>query len=320
MDISIIICTYNRSHNLADCFSHLVAQTNVETVDWEIILVDNNSADDTEATVKQLNQTLSLNIRYVFEGEQGLSVARNRGIQESDATWLIFIDDDIRVEPQWLHAIHEGFSLHDCDAVGGRIHIQSPESLPDWIQPDMYGFLGHRDFGDESFKMDGVNQFPFGGNMAMHRRVFERIGRFDTRMGRKGEGRKAAELFKGEETDFFMRLKETGGDTYYAQAAIVQHLILPHQLQRRFFRTLHHTAGLQKAVLDTQTFNRTLFGIPLFLYTQIIRAGAKYLVQLLSRGPAFAFRQQMNVGYFTGMARGYHQRTLSERQQGSTKA
>ena len=306
MELSVIISTYNRCQNLRSCIAHLDRQQQVDSLDWEIVVVDNNSTDDTKVTVQNLRPECRFSLRYLFEPEQGLSFARNRGIDDTTSRYLLFIDDDILVDKDWLTAVHATFHTYDCDAVGGRILVDSPESMPAWIQPDMYGFLGHRDFGDQVFKMNGVDEFPFGGNMALHRRAIERVGKFHTGMGRKGDGARREELFKGEETDYFHRLAQAGGSMYYNPDATVHHRILPYQLKKSFFRTIHFNAGYQKAAFDKNFYARTLAGVPLFLFGQFTRAVMRYSAQLFSVGPNTAFRQQMNIGYFLGMIVSYY--------------
>ncbi len=308
MDISVVISTFNRSQNLPDCIAALDMQKDAESVSWEAVVVDNNSNDDTPAVVARLKKRYAYPIRYLFEPRQGLSHARNCGITQTRSKYVAFIDDDILVEPQWLRFMCDGFRARRSDAVGGRIRVESPRPIPKWIQPEMYGFLGQRDFGDEGFYMDGIKKFPFGGNMAVRRTMIDKVGVFDTRMGRKGEGRKREELFKGEETDYFRRLAEAGGRIYYEPNAVVRHRILPYQLEKKFFRTLHFNAGFQNAQLDTNFYPRTLGGVPLFLFLQTVRAAGRYLLQTATKGPNLSFRQQMNVGYFLGMIQGYRKR------------
>ena len=308
MDVSIIICSYNRSQNLPDCFSCLEKQKLSISTQWEVLLVDNNSSDNTKAITEEIINTSTLNIRYIFEAEQGLSAARNKGINEAIGTYLIFIDDDIRVTENWLQSIVSTFKQFDCDAVGGRIHIESPAKLPKWISPDMYGFLGHQDFGTNPHQMDGIKEFPFGGNMAIHRRVIDLIGNFDVKMGRKGTGLIKEELFKGEETDFFHRLAAEGGTFYYHPDALVYHKILAHQLQKSFFLTLHNNAGALKAKLDTNSYKRHLSGIPLFVIPQFFRAIWRYLKIHITKGSNYSVRQLMNVFYFWGMICSYQEK------------
>lgn len=310
MDISIIICTYNRAENLEQCFDCLASQEITGNFSWEVVLVDNNSSDHTKQFTQDYANRCNFTLRYAFEPKQGLSHARNHGIRSSNGDILIFIDDDIRVNINWLQSIYNTFIAHKCDAVGGRIHIESPSELPKWISPDMYGFLGHQDFGNEPHQMDGYIEFPFGGNMAIKRSAFDKIGLFDTDLGRKGTGLKKAELFKGEETDLFHRLAEAGGKFYYQPDALVLHKILAHQLRPGFFLTLHNNAGILQTTKDRHIYQRTLAGIPLFIFRQFTNSIGKYLQLFLTKGPYSSFRQLMNVAYFWGMICGYYKKHL----------
>lgn len=309
MDFSVIICTYNRANNLPGCLGKLAKQQGVEDIAWEVVVVDNNSSDDTRGMVERLARELPIEVRYLFEGEQGLNHARNKGALESRGRYFCYVDDDILVSPGWLAALYHTLEDNDADAAGSCIHLDERITLPKWIQPEMYGFLGYQDFGPEPFQMDGVKRYPFGGNMSFNRRVLEKIGHFNTKLGRKGSGRKRGELFKGAETDYFHRLAAAGGRIHYTPDAVVQHQIQPFQMKKRYFRTIHFNAGYQKAYYDDRIFPRTLLGAPLFLYQQILRMAGDYLWQLLTRGPDWAFRQQMNLGHSIGMLLGYRKRS-----------
>ena len=300
MDISVIVCTYNRAANLPSCIAHLAAQKGTENLDWEVVVVDNNSTDDTAATIEHLAQNAPVNLRYTFEPVQGLSIARNCGIRESDSTYLIFIDDDIHVAPGWLRAYADIFATRDCDAAGGRILVEPPAPLPDWIRPEMMGFLGQLDYGDEPVELDGHSRHPFGGNMAFHRRALRLVGNFDPDLGRKGEGASADELFKGEETEYFRQLAARGGSICYTPGAVVHHRILPYQLKRRFFLTIHYNQGYQSLALEPPYQGRKFLGAPLFLYAQTLRAVGRYCWKTLTIGPNHSIRQLMTIAYFVG--------------------
>ncbi len=304
-EISVILCTYNRAHNLPECLIHLDHQENTEGINWELVVVDNNSSDDTHTVVEQLMKSCNMNIRYLFEEKQGLSHARNCGIDSSDSPYVIFIDDDIRVDPTWLKAMHDTFKKKQCDAVGGPIKVVSPQDLPSWILPEMYGFLGHVDYGDKITPLDGIKRFPFGGNMAFRRVALEKVGRFDPNLGRKGEGGQREELYKGEETDFFARLAEHGGSIWYNPQASVNHKILPYQLKRRFYLTIHYNQGYLRGKFDNEPYRRRLIGIPLFMFPQAVRAFGTYLGKFLTKGPSQSVRQLMTVAYFLGRMRSY---------------
>ncbi len=306
MDISIIICSYNRAHNLPECFDHLLQLEGTENIQWEIILVDNNSTDETSTVTQRYADQSTLDIRYIFEGQQGVVFARNKGIEVSKGKYIVYIDDDIRVTPKWLRTIHDTFKEFDCDAIGGRIQIESQQPLPKWITPELYGFLGHQDFGSNPRQIDGYKEYPFGGNMAIKRRAFSLIGQFDIRVGRKGDASKKEGLFKGEEPDFFHRLANNGGTFRYHPDILVSHKILPYQLKKGFFLTLHNNAGILEAQLNDSHHNRTLMGVPLFIFPQIFRSIGKFIYQTITQGPNRSFRKLMNVAYFAGVIQGYY--------------
>jgi glycosyltransferase involved in cell wall biosynthesis len=309
MEFTVIICTYNRAGNLPRCLGALAAQKGVEGREWEVLVVDNNSSDTTSDVVADLARKLSINIRYTRETEQGLNYARNTGVRESDGKFFSYVDDDILVSQIWLASLFDAFEINDADAVGGRIHLDPSVSLPKWIRvdTDMLGFLGYQDFGEEPLRLDGHHRYPFGGNMAFNRRVVERIGFFNPKLGRKGAGRKRSELFKGAETDYFHRLAASGeARIFYAPDAVVYHQIMPFQLEKQYFRTIHFNAGYQKAHHDESDYPHRWFGVPRFYYPQLARVVGKYLKQVFTHGPDWAFRQQMNVAHMLGTMLGYH--------------
>src|SRR5204863_2687154 len=86
VDFTVIVCTYNRAGNLPSCLGALTRQEGVEAIDWEVLVVDNNSSDDTPKTVERLSRELPIKVRYVRETQQGLNYARNCGVTSSRST------------------------------------------------------------------------------------------------------------------------------------------------------------------------------------------------------------------------------------------
>jgi glycosyltransferase involved in cell wall biosynthesis len=309
MDFTVIICTYNRENNLPRCITALEQQEQVSDIKWEVLIVDNNSSDDTKKTVMQLSEQSKLTIRYAFEPKQGLNHARNLGMQESKGNYYAYIDDDITVSKNWLHSMFHALTVNNADAMGGRIHLDPSIQLPAWISknPEMFGFLGFQDFGEKPMQVDGIKRYPFGGNMAFNRSVIKTVGFFNTQLGRKGEGTKKDELFKGAETDYFHRLASVkNAKIFYTPDAIVYHHILPHQLKKDYFLTIHRNAGYQKALHDPTNYSRTFFGAPLFLYPQALRSLYKYILLFITQGGDIAFRQRMTISHFLGQIHGYN--------------
>ena len=102
MQITVILCTYNRCQSLARALNSLAASILPETIEWEVLVVDNNSSDQTKAVVSDFACRHPGRFRYRFEPQQGKSYALNAGIGEARGDILAFMDDDVTVEPVWL--------------------------------------------------------------------------------------------------------------------------------------------------------------------------------------------------------------------------
>ena len=102
MKITVILCTYNRCTILAKALNSVAASRLPESIEWEVLVVDNNSSDRTREVVEDYCRRFPGRFRYLFEPQQGLSYARNAGIREGRGYVLAFMDDDVTVEPEWL--------------------------------------------------------------------------------------------------------------------------------------------------------------------------------------------------------------------------
>lgn len=121
-EISIIICTYNRDKYIYQTLRRIAINT-FSANKYEIILVNNNSTDQTEIECKRFhNDFPDLNFRYYVEKKQGLSFARNRGIEESTGDIILFIDDDAFMETNYLHNLTVNLKSNpEAAAFGGKI-------------------------------------------------------------------------------------------------------------------------------------------------------------------------------------------------------
>lgn len=290
MDISVVICTYNRSHHLRNVLKSLSKQIVPGNLEWEVVVVDNNSRDDTFEVVKDFSNTSYFPIRYVKEEKQGLSHARNRGIIESTGGYIAFTDDDAIADSRWVATIYNALNKYRCDCVGGKIYLKPEKDFPRWLTGDLLGFLGYLNYGDSVLTLDPERP-PFGGNIAFSRSVFERIGFFNPKYGRIGN-----ENFGGEEYDLFIRILDAGGKGVYVPDAIIYHVIGKEKLRRRYFRNLHFKEGMLKGKsFDSE--GRSIKGIPLFIFPQIMRSLIRYL-----KNPTL--RMQMNIWWYLGFMKG----------------
>lgn len=208
--MTAIVCTYNRAPQLSRClqsFHHIQARP--ET--WQLLVVDNNSSDETRETVFRFAASAPFRVNYAFEPRQGLSHARNRGIAEATTPYIAFTDDDCQVDAGWIDAIQREFVQDPTLMVlGGRV-VPAPE------HPEP---LGTRIFPDplQITSFDQLFARMIGCNMAYSKIVFTRIGLFDTRFG------KGAPLQSAEDVDLMYRALKNQLSILYAPNVAVRHM------------------------------------------------------------------------------------------------
>jgi glucosyl-dolichyl phosphate glucuronosyltransferase len=103
VDATILICTYNRAALLGPTLDSIAALRATGRT-WDVLVVDNNSTDDTRAVVQQRQAGYPVPLRYLFEGRQGKSYALNTGLSHAAGRIIAFTDDDVRVPDGWLEA------------------------------------------------------------------------------------------------------------------------------------------------------------------------------------------------------------------------
>src|ERR1700677_4197251 len=105
MDVTVIICSYNRCRSLAKTLESVAASTFTDGRKWEVLVIDNNSKDQTREVAEDFCRRYPDHFRYLFEPRQGKSNALNLGISEARGEVLAFTDDDVTVEPSWLQKL-----------------------------------------------------------------------------------------------------------------------------------------------------------------------------------------------------------------------
>src|SRR3954465_8726537 len=184
MRYSIVIATYNRAGDLAETLRSLAGLR--PSGAWEVIVVDNNSTDHTRAIVEGAAASFPVDLRYVFEPEQGRSPALNAGIRTARGAVVVPTDDDVRVRADWLNRAAEGLERLGCDYVGGRVLPLWGAPRPEWIPNHggkQWAVIALLDYGPEPLEF--AARVPLGVNMAFLRSAFERAGGFDPNTGRR---------------------------------------------------------------------------------------------------------------------------------------
>ena len=243
---SVIVPTFNRAPALGHVVDSLLAQD--ASISYEVIVVDNNSTDDTRERTQALIEKTGGRLRYVLERQRGCSAVRNSGIAAARGSIIAFIDDDAVAHPRWLEALARTYRDYpDAWCVGGRIVLQLPPAVPRWFDPgswNMVATLSGLDLGDATIKRDYPNDV-WGANFSVRRRALEQVGLFDTRLGPIGSSPRLA-----DETELCWRIQEAGGAVYYCGTAAVTHIVPETRLTKRYFRKRAYWVGRTWGLLD----------------------------------------------------------------------
>jgi glucosyl-dolichyl phosphate glucuronosyltransferase len=230
LKISAVISTYNRARFLPGLFDSIRNQS-LSVNDFEVIIVNNNSTDDTELLAQEFIRNGSgIKVYYCVEKKQGLSYGRNRGIAESHYELVTFVDDDALLAPDFLETSAAFFEKHPkAGASGGKILLQFMAEKPDWFNPFLAPLMGYFNCGDNTKVF--TRSFFKGSNMTFRKSLFDTHSPFNVRLGRIGEG-----LIGGEEKELFYRLKKNGVEMWYNAEAIVYHLVTVERTTFDFIR------------------------------------------------------------------------------------
>ena len=230
MNITVVLCTHNRCESLAKALRSVVRSKVPESLAWEVLVVDNNSDDQTREVVGSFLRRCPHRIRYLFEPQQGKSHALNAGVREATGDIVAFMDDDVKVDPMWLQKLTAPLFEGKWAGCGGRI-------LPDWscAPPRWFPDRGHYasaplalfDIGLEAGRLV---EAPVGTNMAFTKAMFTTYGAFRTDLGPN-----PANEIRGEDSEFANRLLAEGEQFWYEPSAIVYHPVLQNRLTRQYF-------------------------------------------------------------------------------------
>lgn len=277
MKISVILCTYNRCRSLEKALSSVAGSVLPESVEWEVLVVDNNSNDETRQTVEIFCLRYPGRFRYLFEAQPGKSHALNYGIREARGDVLAFMDDDVVVEPNWLQNLTAVLHSREWAGTGGRILPEQDFIPPRWLSVEGRYALAPFALFDLGSKAQELTESPFGTNMAFRKDVFLKHGNFRTDLG----PRPGSEI-RNEDTEFGARLLSAGERLWYEPAAVVYHAVLDSRVQKDYL--LKWWFDKSRADIREQGIpnNTKLYvaGIPIYLFRRLAVWTLRWIVSI----------------------------------------
>ncbi|MDH7480535.1 MAG: glycosyltransferase family 2 protein [Armatimonadota bacterium] len=228
--ITIAICTYNRGDMLKDALDSFFKQEHLESIPYELLLVDNGSTDDTPEVAKFFSSRPG--VRYVFEERQGLSNARNRAILEAKGEIIAYADDDVLFSPYWLKELWEGANRWaNASIFGGKAVAHWDFPKPRWfVDHGPYTMRGMISHFEPDLPEGPMSLCPFGCNMAFRTEVLSKTPGFPTEMGRNGDS-----IVCGEETVLVQRLQKEGHIVVYLPKALLYHRVHGNRASKKYY-------------------------------------------------------------------------------------
>jgi glucosyl-dolichyl phosphate glucuronosyltransferase len=280
MKLTVVICTWNRAKLLNQTLSRMIELCIPRGVTWELLVVNNNSTDNTESVLAYYADRLP--IRKVFEATPGLSNARNRAIREVQGDLILWTDDDVLVDNDWIAAYATAAQRWPIAAFfGGPIEPWFEGEPPRWLQ-QIYSRVENsfaaRNLGREP-RLLNDGKFPFGANMAV-RTTEQRRYLFNPELGLRPSSR-----LLGEESVLFEEMTRNGLEGRWVPEAKVQHFIPKSRQTIKYLRSYYRGYGQYCTLKTNQEPGARLFGRPRWMWRKAVENDMLFYLKRLCFKP-----------------------------------
>lgn len=310
LDLSILICTYNRAPLLMRTLEHLAAQAMPAETQWEIVVIDNNCADQTSEVIRQFSRDPRIPVlRSIREMQQGIAYARRRAFLESRGKLLVSVDDDCLLEPNWIERAMQFAREHPRVGMFGGRHVIVWEQPPNGIA-DLYAdSLARQEFGDRELCLSSNDRNCLvGAAFVVRREAIFASGWLESGVlvGRCGE-----KLNAGEDAEIFYRIRHAGWECWYTPQLVLSHIIPEKRTTLPYLRRLHRGFGeaepfllaLSRAARPTFADRLAVAGWTLAEVTRVLARWPQGYVRFPSERPMWLIRISHATGCLTGALR-----------------
>ncbi|MFZ0737775.1 MAG: glycosyltransferase [Candidatus Acidiferrales bacterium] len=294
MRLSAIVCTFNRCEVLRETLRTLDESQLPPGVDWEVLVVDNNSSDGTRSVCESFVERNPGRFRYFFEPRAGKTFALNTGIANAQGEILAFTDDDVKVDPRWLAEVLRAFEKFACAGIAGRIVPVWNSDKPIWYSSEgpykLMDAICRYDFGDEPC----VPPVPaYGANLSLKRQMLERYGGFRTDLGPT-----PGKQNPGEDAEMCRRLVAAGEKFMYAPRAIIYHPVEEKRTKKSYFQSWYFEYGCTMVRMGrVDDAPARYLGIPRYMYRML---AAEFLQWIVALEPKKRFYHKLQTYQIAG--------------------
>jgi glycosyltransferase involved in cell wall biosynthesis len=271
MNITVAICTWNRAELLRSTLEHFRGLDVPQGLEWELLVVNNRCTDHTDDVIEEF--TASLPIRRIFEPQPGKSHALNAAVEAAGGGYILWTDDDVVVDKDWIRAYADAFVRWPEAAVFcGPIEPHFPTQPDDWlvqILDDVGSAYALFDLGSEPEPLTW-RTVPYGANYAVRTRE-QRMYRFDPELGPRPDS-----ALRGEEVVLLRRMFEGGISGWWVPAARVKHVIPAERQTMAYLRRYFRGYGELLARTRRETDSAMLLGRPRWLWRCAVEEELRY--------------------------------------------
>jgi glycosyltransferase involved in cell wall biosynthesis len=324
MDVTVILCTYARCRALAKALGSVAGSRMPDSIGWEVLVVDNNSRDDTKTVVSDFCRRHPGRFRYLFESQPGKSFALNSGIASAQGQVVAFMDDDVTVDSLWLQKLTAPLLKGELAGCGGRVLPEWSCTPPRWLpKGERYALAPLAGF-DLGVEAGPLRENPIGTNMAFQKALFAKHGGFRTDLGPRpvgeirSEGGRVEFQGKSEDAEFGSRLLAAGERLWYEPSALVFHPVPENRLRKQYFLAW----WFDKARADIRAYgpppdlNLCFAGVPLRLFRRLAVWTVRWM---LAVEPTRRFTNKIKVWSLAGQIQECYCRAHSSKRQDKNK-
>lgn len=298
MDISLIICTKDRSDYIKTVLECATSQTLSKEL-YEILVIDQSDDNQTKNIAEEFER-----VSYYKIAPEGLSNSRNKSIDLSNGKILVYVDDDVEFEQDYLDNILVFFNNSPLqpDFCGGKTHLKLLTEKPEWIKEQFLGILAYSDYGNEPKIYDNhPKHVPYGCNMAVKRDALIKAGGFPAEIYYINNC-----LTENEDVLLANKLRSLGGHVVYNPDMLVYHRIPASRLTYTYYKERYLSQGESDAYIYYLLGHFNKKDLPALIIKHLVRI-IESLPKRFTAKDSFGKKYQQirlhyNAGYIRALA------------------
>jgi len=305
VDVTLIVCTFNRARDLHELLETAVVQETGGEFTYEVLVVDNNSTDETREVVEHFISAGPASVRYLFEAKQGKSHALNTGLKAAQGHIYTIVDDDFILPSSWVLNIYRAFRLHpEVSFIGGKVLPLWQEDPPPWLTREHWSAIAMADYGEEEFYTDADHQICL---LACSFRTADvkAAGGYRPELGVT-----SGQIGGTEDIDLLQRLWQSGRKGIYLPHIWFHHKVTADRGTKQYHRRWHQEHGVFYAVMREKEFESSsarFFDVPAHVYRQAVRNAAALIKHSLLGKSDQAFDREIELRFLLGFMRKRYQ-------------